>query len=68
MTGQPPRMVTVYDIDTGEIREVTVAEAAAGLVRYARRELGPGTPACGEAERQALGMLRADERGSDAES
>ena len=44
---------------TDETREVTRAEAAAGLARYARA-LGPGTPACGEAERQALAMLRGE--------
>ena len=54
MTG---RMVMVYDVATSEAREVTVEEAAAGLMRYAR-SLGPGTPACGEYERQALAMLR----------
>jgi len=53
--------VEVYDVDTGEVREVTRAEAAAGLVRYARRELGAGTPACGEAERQALALLRGED-------
>jgi hypothetical protein len=56
------RMVMVYDTETEEMLEVTVAEAAAGLVRYARRELGAGTPACGEMERQALEMLRADKQ------
>jgi len=57
----PHRMVQVWvgDDDTGEYREVTVQEAAAGMIRYAR-SLGPGTPACGEAERQALAMLRGE--------
>ena len=50
--------VLVWDVDTDETREVPVAEAAAGMVRYARRELGPGTAACGELERQAMELLR----------
>lgn len=37
---------------------VTRQEAAQGLIRYAR-SLGRGTPACGEAERRALEILRA---------
>jgi len=45
--------VTVWDVDAGCQREVTRAEAAAGMVRYAR-SLGAGTPACGEYERHAL--------------
>ena len=52
------RMVTVYDVDNDEPLEVTAAEAAAGMIRYAREHLGPGTPACGELERQALQLLR----------
>ncbi len=52
------RMVTVYDVENDEPLEVTVAEAAAGMIRYAREHLGPGTPACGEMERQALRLLR----------
>ena len=52
-------MVTVWDVDTDESREVTVQEAAAGMVRYAR-SLGPGTPACGEVERRALALLRGE--------
>lgn len=36
---------------------VTRQEAAQGLIRYAR-SLGRGTPACGEAERRALEILR----------
>lgn len=55
-----PRMVQVYDVDTDEPREVTAGEAAAGMIRYARRELGAGSPACGEAERQALALLRGE--------
>ena len=52
--------VLVYDVATDEMREVTRAEAAAGMARYART-LGPGTPACGEVERQALQMLRGEQ-------
>ena len=55
MTG---RMVQVWDVDSGEVLEVPAAEAAAGMMRYARRELGPGTAACGEVERQAMELLR----------
>jgi hypothetical protein len=49
--------VQVWDMDADEVREVTVAEAAAGMVRYAR-SLRPGTAACGEVERKALDLLR----------
>lgn len=61
--GLRPDLVTV-DNGTGEALQVTPQEAAAGMVRYARRELGAGSPACGEVERQALthsdgGRLRA---------
>ena len=48
----------VWDVATDTVIEVTAAEAAAGMVRYARRELEAGTPACGEYERQALALLR----------
>jgi hypothetical protein len=54
----------VYDVVTGKLVTVTVAEAQAGLIRYAR-SLGPGTPACAEWERKAIefGRLhREDER------
>jgi hypothetical protein len=50
-------LVAVWDVVTDQTLWVTRAEAAAGVVRYAR-SLGPGTPACGEVERQALAMLR----------
>ena len=40
--------------------EVTTAEAAAGMMRYART-LGPGSAACGEWERRALELLRSEE-------
>ena len=49
--------VQVWDVGTDAVTEVTVTEAAAGMIRYAR-SLGPGTPACGEVERQALELLR----------
>jgi hypothetical protein len=49
--------VMVWNVDTEEPMEVSRAEAAAGMVRYART-LGPGTAACGEVERQALNLLR----------
>jgi hypothetical protein len=50
-------MVLVYNESAGEMREVTRAEAAAGMMRFAR-SLGPGTPACGVWERKALAMAR----------
>ena len=50
-------MVQVWDAGTDTATEVTVQEAAAGMIRYAR-SLGPGTAACGEVERQALALLR----------
>lgn len=49
--------VMVYDVDSDAMRELPIAEAAAGMARYAR-SLGPGSAACGEVERQALEMLR----------
>ncbi len=48
--------VLVWDVDVEEMRELSRAEAAAGMVRYGR-SLGPGTPACGVAEQHALGLL-----------
>ena len=53
----PQRTVQVWDVRTDAVTEVTVQEAAAGMIRYAR-SLGPGTAACGEVERQALELLR----------
>jgi hypothetical protein len=50
----------VYDADTGEPVTVTRAEAARGLIRYAR-SLGPGTPACGVWEQRALALLREED-------
>ena len=47
------RMVTVYDVDNDETLEVTAAEAAAGMIRYAREHLGAGTPACAVWEQRA---------------
>lgn len=55
----PDGLVAVWDVEAGETAWVTRAEAAAGMVRYAR-SLGPGSPACGEAERRALAMLRGE--------
>lgn len=54
-----PGMVLVWagDDDRGGYIEVTVQEAAAGMMRYART-LGPGTPACGVVEQRALELLR----------
>jgi hypothetical protein len=56
---QRAAFVPVWNEEAGENMWVTRAEAAAGLVRFART-LGPGTAACGEAERQALAMLRGE--------
>ncbi len=46
----------VYDVASDTLIEVTVAEAAAGLVRYART-LGPGTPVCGGYEERAVALV-----------
>lgn len=51
--------MNVYDTESGEITDVSPAEAAVGMIRYART-LGPGTPACGEYERKALALLDGD--------
>jgi hypothetical protein len=57
LPGEPgwpePGKVWVWDAAAEEGRVVTIAEAAEGMTRYAR-SLGPGTPACGEVERQTL--------------
>lgn len=52
-----PRVV--WDVDADCSRTVSREEAAAGMLRYART-LGPGSPACGEAERRALALLRGE--------
>lgn len=52
-----PDAVPVYDVDNDCVIFVPPAEAAAGMIRYAR-SLGPGTAACGEIERQALALLK----------
>ena len=54
--GLRPDLVTV-DNGTDEVLQVTVTEAAAGMIRYART-LGPGTPACGVVERRAIELLK----------
>lgn len=56
-----PETVQVWDVDTERLRDVSKAEAAAGMVRYART-LGPGTPACGVWERRALELLADESR------
>ena len=56
--GEPGPLVAVWDVQARQAREVPPGEAAAGLVRYARTELGIGTPACGVAEGQAVELLR----------
>jgi hypothetical protein len=48
--------VLVWDEDRQEHADVTPAEAAHGMLRYARR-LRPGSAERGEVERQALAML-----------
>ena len=45
------------DDGTGDPRLVTVPEAVAGMLAYART-LGPGTPACGQQEQNALALAR----------
>lgn len=50
----------VYDVASDRMTEVTTAEAAAGMMRYART-LGPGSAACGEWERRAVELLRSEE-------
>jgi hypothetical protein len=51
--------VQVWDVAADTALEVPRAEAVAGMIRYAR-SLGPGSPACGEAERQALELARGE--------
>ena len=46
----------VYDVDADTMREVTEAEAGAGMLRYARR-FPAGSVARGEIERQALAVM-----------
>jgi hypothetical protein len=52
----------VYDLDNDQMTEVTTAEAAAGMMRYART-LGAGSAGCGEVERRAVELLRSEEEG-----
>ena len=51
--------IAVWDVADGRVITVTRSEAAAGMIRYART-LGPGSPACGELERQALELMRSN--------
>lgn len=44
----------VYDVAADAVIAVPVAEARAGLLRFAR-SLGPGSPACGVWEQRAIG-------------
>ena len=46
----------VYDVDADAPREVTEAEAAQGMLRYARR-FPAGSAVRGEIERQALALV-----------
>lgn len=48
----------VYDVDADAPREVTEAEAAQGMLRYARR-FPAGSAVRGEVERQALALMPA---------
>jgi hypothetical protein len=43
----------VYDVQRDAMVEVTLAEARAGMMRYAR-SLGPGSAACGVREQRGL--------------
>lgn len=51
-------MIQVWNPDTEKIIELPVRKAAAGMIAYARRDLGRGTPACTEHERRAVMLLR----------
>jgi hypothetical protein len=48
--------MTVWDAENDRTVEVSVAEARAGLGRYAR-SLGAGTPACGEWETTSIAPI-----------
>lgn len=50
-------MLMVYDEENDQVIAVSRAEAAAGMLCYAR-SLGPGTPACAVWEQRALEILR----------
>lgn len=50
-------MMWVWDVEREIMIEVTPAEAAAGVQRYAR-SLGAGSAACGVWERRAVAMAR----------
>jgi hypothetical protein len=50
-------MVGVYDVQTGESKQVSRAEAAAGMARYSQ-SLGAGTPAAGVAMQRAMDVAR----------
>jgi hypothetical protein len=50
--------VIVYDVDADVMREVSEAEAAQGMLRYARG-FPAGSAVRGEIERQALAVMPA---------
>lgn len=52
-------MIEVYVVERERIESMPVRQAAAGIIAYARRELGAGTPACGVWEQRAIEMLAA---------
>ena len=51
----------VYDVDADAPREVTEAEAANGMLRYARR-FPAGSAVRGEIEQQAIALVPAPRR------
>lgn len=53
ITTSPAERLLVYDEENDEVIRVSRAEAAAGMLRFAR-SLGPGTPACAVWEQRAL--------------
>jgi len=52
---RPDGLVPVFDMDADQVILVPLAEARAGMVRYART-LGPGSPAAGVWEQRALSL------------
>jgi hypothetical protein len=58
MADESEPMIQVFNPDTEKIIELPVRKAAAGMIAYARRDLGRGTPACAEHERRAVMLLR----------
>jgi hypothetical protein len=55
VTSEPT--ITVWNPDTGNVMELPVRQAVAGIIAYARREYRAGSPELAVRERRALEIL-----------